>query len=203
MTELNDYFTYLSTRSRLGLFYRKYWLHPRIARHLDGQCIDIGCGIGDFLFNRPQTVGVDINPYTVNFCEQRGLDARVMQPDVLPFDVNTFDSVLMDNVLEHLSDPAPLLLEVRRVMKKNGLLLIGVPGKRGWGSDPYHKVFYDERVLVSTLSEAGFMPNKFFYTPFFRSYFLSRILRSYCIYGVFKLDVALQDDVSVSSLISI
>jgi ubiquinone/menaquinone biosynthesis C-methylase UbiE len=74
---------------------------------------------------------VDINPHTVAFCKARGTEAYLMTSDALPFNANAFSSVLMDNVLEHLVHPVPLLTEVRRVLSAKGRLLIGVPGLKG------------------------------------------------------------------------
>jgi len=104
-------------RSRLSGVYRRYFLYPRICHRLHGRTVDVGCGIGDFLQFRPNTIGVDINAHTVAYCKARGLDARLMEPDVLPFEDASFDSALMDNVLEHIAEPAALLRELRRVLR--------------------------------------------------------------------------------------
>jgi SAM-dependent methyltransferase len=185
-TPHDDYFKYLKTRSRVGHAYRQFFLYPKLVRHLHGKVLDIGCGIGDMLGFRPGTVGTDVNPKTVEYCKSQGFEACLMDFDVLPFDDKSFDSILLDNVLEHLQDPRPLLNEALRVLRKNGVLLIGVPGIRGWASDSDHKVFYDEEALVKCLDQAGFSRKNIFHTPVARSEWLSRRLRQYCIYGVFS-----------------
>jgi SAM-dependent methyltransferase len=134
---------------------------------------------------RPQTVGVDVNPRTVAWCQSLGLDARLMQPDMLPFPDVTFDGILLDNVLEHLKEPRSILAEMRRVLKPSGGLLIGVPGRRGFSSDPDHKVFYTEEALVRLLTAAGFQQEKLFFMPF-KSAWLERRMRQYCLYGFFR-----------------
>jgi len=186
MTDHDEYFEYLKRRSRLGAAYRKHWLYPRLARRLQGRALDIGCGIGDMLVYRVNTMGVDINPHTVAFCKARGATAVVMQPDRLPFAAAAFDSVLMDNVLEHIPQPEPLLSEVHRVLRPEGRLLVGVPGTRGWASDPDHKVFYDQERLRACMAAAGFENVECFYTPLWRSAWLDRSLRQYCLYGLFR-----------------
>ena len=45
----------------------------------------------------------------------------------LPFNDNEFDTVLCLSVLEHLEDPAKALLEIRRVLKLEGKIIISVP----------------------------------------------------------------------------
>lgn len=146
--------------------------------------MDVGCGIGDFLRYRPGTIGVDVNPLTVEWCRQQGLDAQLMYSNQLPFKSASFDSVILDNVLEHLSVPTPLLHEIHRVLRPRGILLAGVPGLRGYASDPDHKVFYDPNLLVSTMAKAHFGLQHLFYTPF-RAQWLDSHMRQYCVYGVF------------------
>ena len=186
MADHDEYFDYLSHRSRLGAVYRTHWLYPRLARRLTGRTLDIGCGIGDMLVYRSNTVGVDINPHTVAFCNARSANAVLMQPDQLPFADAEFDSVLLDNVLEHISVPDRLLNEAHRVLRPEGRLLVGVPGARGWASDSDHKVFYDEEKLRACMAAAGFSSVECFYTPLWRSTWLDRSLRQYCLYGLFS-----------------
>jgi SAM-dependent methyltransferase len=182
----DEYFAYLSSRSALAHCYRRYWLYPALSRQLRGRSLDVGCGIGDMLDFRAGMVGVDVNPRLVDYCITRGLDARLMANDRLPFEAEAFDSALLDNVLEHLENPAPLLNEIRRVLKRSdGALLVGVPGKKGWASDSDHKRAYDERALIACLEQAGFRHAKTFYMPLVKSSFLDRSMKQYCIYGKF------------------
>lgn len=178
------YFEYLQRRSWLGWWYRKYWLYPRLCRQLAGHTLDVGCGIGDFLRHRPGTVGVDINPLTVDWCQRQGLDARLMVPDRLPFEAASFDSAILDNVLEHLAQPESLLGEIHRVLRPQGILVVGVPGKRGYASDPDHKTYHDEGSLIATLSRAGYGVRCLFHMPLC-SQWLNARMRQYCLYGVF------------------
>jgi len=180
-----EYFAYLRRRSRLGWLYRHFFLYPRLVRHLSGRVLDVGCGIGDFLAYRPGTVGVDINPHAVEWCRQQGFDSRVMEPDRLPFEDGGFDAVVLDNVLEHLAEPGPLLAEIRRVLVPGGRLLVGVPGARGYAADPDHKVFYGEAELERALGAAGFVLRTMLHAPW-RSRWLAESLPQYCLYGVFE-----------------
>lgn len=184
MAEHGEYFDYLATRSSRGLLYRRWWLYPRLCRHLTGRVLDVGCGLGDLLAYRPGTVGVDVNAHTVAWCRKNNLDAHVMQPDVLPFPVSSFDGVVLDNVLEHLADPEPLLGEIRRVLAPSGRIVVGVPGIRGFERDDDHKVFYDEAALCGLLARFGFVPRRLFHMPFGWR-FLETRMSQYCLYGVF------------------
>lgn len=184
MTSYQDYYVYLRGRSLKGKLYRNWWLYPRLARHLSGRVLDVGCGIGDMLRFRPNTVGVDINPEAITWCRKKGLDAYPMEQDRLPFECESFDGVILDNVLEHIASPKPLLTEVRRVLKPSGRLLAGVPGPKGYRSDPDHKVYYDEAGLVRLMKENSFICRVILPMPL-RLPGLSARMRQYCIYGIF------------------
>jgi SAM-dependent methyltransferase len=187
MTVHEDYFRYLTRTSLKGRLYHRYLLYPKLDRMLRGRCLDVGCGLGGMLAFRRNTVGVDVNPHTVADCRRRGLDARVMEPDRLPLRDAEFDSVLLDNVLEHLEQPAPLLGEIRRVLRPGGILVAGVPGQRGWTRDPDHKVFYDEDSLEACVEAAGFVRTRTAFAPLWRSRFLSRKVLQYCVFMQFRI----------------
>lgn len=186
--EYDQYFLYLKKRSRLGYWYRRYWLYPRLCKFLQGYTLDVGCGIGDMLDFRQNTVGVDINPKTVAHCRERYLEAHLMTKDKLPFVDANFDSVILDNVLEHIAHPNDLLQEIGRVLRPMGTLVVGVPGLKGFEADPDHKVYYDEKSLKATIQSYGFRWQRTLSAPVPLS-FLSRRLNSFCLYGVFRKEV--------------
>ena len=180
-----EYFSYLRHRSLSGLLYRRFWLYPRLSRDLQDPVLDVGCGIGDFVAYRRGSVGVDVNACAVSWCRRRGLDVRLMEEDRLPFADGSFNSVVLDNVLEHLSEPSKLLAEIRRVLAPGGKLTIGVPGTLGYASDPDHKKFYEESNLKQVLDIAGFSLRDVFFMPM-KWKWLDRRLPQYCLYGQFE-----------------
>ena len=184
MTDL-EYFQYLQGRSQLGRIYRRFWLYPHICKYLTGTTLDVGCGIGDLLQYRPNTTGVDINAEAVRWCQQQGLNVKIMEKDSLPFSGQIFDSVNLDNVLEHLENPATLLNEIYRVLVDNGIVVIGVPGKRGFTKDSDHKVFYSKKQLVAIVKGYGFEIQQFWAMPFEWAW-LDEKMSQYCLYGVFR-----------------
>ena len=133
MTDHHEYHLYLRRRRWTGRLYIRHLLYPRLASLLTGQVLDVGCGTGDFLAFRPGTVGVDVNPYNVRHCRERGLRVELLQPDTdYPFADASFDGAVMDNVLEHLVDPDPTVSEIHRVLRPQGTFVVGVPGHRGY-----------------------------------------------------------------------
>ena len=99
--------------------------------------LDCGCGMGFWLFamrrlRRLELVGVDADPGRLEWAEREHVDATLVQGDAqkLPFDDDSFDGVLMTEVLEHLPDDRSALFEAKRVLRPGGVLAISVPNAR-------------------------------------------------------------------------
>jgi SAM-dependent methyltransferase len=86
----------------------------------------------------------------------------------IPLRENTIDFVVCTEVLEHAVVPTQLLLEVRRVLKPDGLLYLTVPHSRA-SLNPFrvqasrllnagdtHVNFYDLRGLQEVMTRSGF-----------------------------------------------
>jgi len=63
-----------------------------------------------------------------------------------PFKDNSFDYILVDNVLEHLDNPKKVLDELHRIAKKDAIIKIIVPYYhcRGAYNDITHKHFFSD-----------------------------------------------------------
>jgi glycosyltransferase involved in cell wall biosynthesis/SAM-dependent methyltransferase len=76
----------------------------------------------------------------------------------LPFPERSFDAVYADNVLEHCADPSRVLGEIRRVLRRKGMLAAALPpdgrGRRYPVSDHLWKT--DRRDVEMRLRGAGF-----------------------------------------------
>ena len=168
-----------------GRIYQSFFLYPKLKKTISGKLIDIGAGLGDFCVSYQNASAVDINKYAVKHCQQRSIEAKRIINNKISYENNTFDSAIMDNVLEHILDPDPLLSEVRRILKIRGRLIVGVPGIKGYKSDFDHKVFYSDKELIDLLHRHGFKFIKKFYTPF-ESKFLDKYSKIYCLYITFE-----------------
>ncbi len=148
--------------------------------------LDFGCGIGDFTSYRANTIGVDINLHNVEYCQKRGLDARLIEDNYIPFPDGSFDGVILDNVLEHIPGDAvdSVIEEIKRVLRVGGNIVVGVPGLKGYYSDPDHKVLYTEQNLLSLFVRHGFEASEVFSMPVSCKR-LEYILRQFCTYVVF------------------
>lgn len=98
----------------------------------DKKIIELGCGLGDNLrifMPENDVIGFEGLDDATSMANERGL--RVVQADLdsapIPLDDCSVDVVLCMDVLEHLVNPAFCVAESRRVLRKNGLLIINVP----------------------------------------------------------------------------
>lgn len=66
-----------------------------------------------------------------------------------PFEKDSVDEILMDNVLEHLDDLIGVLEELYRILKPGGVIKINVPYAKSDGAfkDPTHKHFFTEKTF--------------------------------------------------------
>jgi len=98
--------------------------------------LDVGCRDGNMLLHcsqngtRTEFHGMDITKKDLETALERGYvsatrhDIRVRP---FPYKDGFFDAVICSHILEHLEHPGLVLDELRRVLKKNGLLIVGVP----------------------------------------------------------------------------
>ena len=113
-------------------------------RHLQpasaGRILDVGCGRGFYaraiaaLYPQAAVVGVDYSrDYLTAAAEHsRGTAALLARADArsLPFASGEFDAIVCSEVLEHIDDDSAVLMELNRVLRDDGLLLISVPNRQ-------------------------------------------------------------------------
>lgn len=93
--------------------------------------LDYGCGDGtvtEMLSKENTAIGVDISKKAVEICRKKGIDCRLIEVDKkLDFARNYFDCIFCLETIEHVFDTEALLKEFRRLLKKNGSLVITTP----------------------------------------------------------------------------
>ena len=172
-----SYFNYLRNISWRGIVYRRFFVYPIISKHCSGKVLDVGCGMGQFVKYQKDATGVDVNSECVDFCRQQNLTVKKMEYDKLPFSKNSFDTIVLDNVIEHIDNPVPLLNECRRVLTPSGIIIILVPGPKGFSRDADHKKFYDQKGLCQLTEGNSFETIKMISLPLQR---LGAVLSAFC-----------------------
>lgn len=136
-----------------------------------GRLLDIGCGNGRFLVTMHalgwEVMGVEPDPISRSIAES--LTGAPVLPSLAEaqFPANFFDVITMNHVFEHVSEPAVVLKECRRILKPGGLLGLCVPN---WASltrkifgkycyhlePPRHVIMYEPNSIQRMLVEQGF-----------------------------------------------
>jgi SAM-dependent methyltransferase len=136
--------------------------------------LDVGCGAGEFTAALAgagaQAIGVEVAEAALERARARypGLDFRLVAVDgLLPFEDASFELAWASEVIEHVSDTARWLSELRRVLAPRGRLLLTTPshgrlrvalGGLERFSEPLgdHLHLYTRRSLGQLLDEFGF-----------------------------------------------
>ena len=128
----------------------------KYSSSLTGVMLDFGCGSKPYksLINADQYIGLDF--------ENPGHDHSNEQIDVyydgksIPFADNHFDSILCSEVFEHLFDLPGTLMELYRVLKKDGKMLVTCPFVWNEHEVPYDYARYTRFALQDLFEKNGF-----------------------------------------------
>ncbi len=118
-----------------------------LLRYARGRFLDVGAGNAPYrelLRNRIECyTALDLSPAP-------GIDVVGSALD-LPFDAASYDVIFSSQVLEHVTNPQRMLMELSRVVKPNGCVVISAP--QYW---PEHEIPYDfSRFTIHGLRELG------------------------------------------------
>lgn len=102
--------------------------------HNQNYHLDIGCGSGTFLsiLNNKFSAGIDISKKQINYANKKYGRANkhfIKYKDKIPFERDSFDSISLIELIEHLTDKEikNLFDEIDRVLKKGGKIYITTP----------------------------------------------------------------------------
>jgi SAM-dependent methyltransferase len=155
--------------------------------HMPIRTLDVGCGTGTmlgYLDSLGPSYGIDAATAAVQFCRRRGRH-NIFQgkAESLPFADGSFDLVCALDILEHLDDDRAALVELGRVCRADGIVLLSVPAYRFlWGRQDLisqHVRRYTAGELESKIREADLVVSKitYFNTILFPVVALVRLIR--------------------------
>lgn len=95
-------------------------------------CLDVGCASGYMIsqiaafFPYSKYFGIDIYDKAIDYAKKTypHIKFKTASADKLPFKDNTFDLILFYETIEHVENPKACLKEIKRVLKKNGTLIL-------------------------------------------------------------------------------
>lgn len=120
-----------------------------------GRLGDLGCGrvplYGLYKDRVSEVVCVD---WPSSAHASRHIDVQADLASGLPFATASFDTVILSDVLEHISEPSALLGEIRRCLRPRGHLIASVPYMYWLHETPHDYFRYTEHGLRHLLQKA-------------------------------------------------
>ncbi|MBN1764194.1 MAG: class I SAM-dependent methyltransferase [Sedimentisphaerales bacterium] len=118
----------------LGIFINPFYLARKglarhiaeLAVHIQGRTLDIGCGTRPYekLCRSSEYIGLELD--TPDNRKNTTADT-FYDGGRFPFDHESFDSIMINQVFEHVFNPEEFLGEVNRVLRREGHVLMTVP----------------------------------------------------------------------------
>lgn len=112
--------------------FQRYWQRKRYRIILNftgwsSRVLNVGCRTSKILGALPQAVGLDINFKKLRYNLCLGNSLVNAEIGALCFKDAVFDKVICSDVIGYLEKEERIFLELRRVLKKNGILITGTP----------------------------------------------------------------------------
>lgn len=168
--------TYADWQYEKGIDTIKFYLkHTNLDEMFNDKVVlDIGCGAGGKTIyyaskGVKKIVGVEILAKYKNEAEslakKYGMEDKFefvcADASMTPFEDETFDTIIMNDAMEHVDEPEKVLEECYRILKKNGKLYLNFPPyNHPYGAHlsdaigmPWVHVFFNERTLIGTYKE--------------------------------------------------
>jgi SAM-dependent methyltransferase len=147
----------------LGLFLNPFYFARRgllkhvrqLGVHISGRTLDVGCGTKPYthLYHSSEYVGLEIDSSETR---AKGRADIFYDGHRFPFPDSFFDSIVANEVLEHVFNPDEFLLEIARVLKSGGMLLLTLPFVWDEHEQPFDYARYSSFGLKSILDRHGF-----------------------------------------------
>jgi len=147
----------------LGLFINPFYIARKgllksikpLGKYISGKTLDVGCGTKPYekYFSSSEYIGIDVK--TTMHHSKNSIDVYY-DGKAFPFKNEQFDSVLSNQVFEHVFNPDLFLSEINRVLKSDGYLLITVPFVWDEHEQPFDYARYSSFGLKYILNKNGF-----------------------------------------------
>lgn len=133
--------------------------------------LEIGCGTGVFLDKAKKhgfdCHGLELSEYAANFVRQMGIPVETKSIEDASYPQNSFDAIVMREVIEHLPHPLESLKTVHSWLKPGGVLFMATgnydcPERKLRGSDWFyfmpegHLNIFSNRTMRNYLQKVGF-----------------------------------------------
>lgn len=125
---------------------RNNFIYSLIKKHTsrdDIKILDAGCAQGNLLLylndkGFKNIYGMDMDKNLLKQFKDSGIKAYAMDLRETDFDDETFDIIISSDIIEHIDNDMRAIHEMKRILKKNGIIIIFVPAFMSLWS--YHDV---------------------------------------------------------------
>ncbi len=129
----------------------------------NARVLDVGCGIGayvdKFRASGARAFGVDVDADKLaDARREKHLDLLALSvSEALPFPDNSFDAVLLHEVIEHVADDRQTICEAHRVCKRGGRVVVFAPNRLY----PFetHGAYFGKRYVFGNIPFIGWLPD--------------------------------------------
>lgn len=133
-------------------YYQRY-----LKEHVRGKLVDLGCGqVPFYQAYKDFAASVTCADWENSMHKNPHLDVHVNLNETLPFADDEFDTVILSDVMEHLSRPENLWREMHRILSKEGKVILNVPFLYKIHETPHDFFRYTEFMLRQYASDSGF-----------------------------------------------
>jgi Methylase involved in ubiquinone/menaquinone biosynthesis len=180
-----DYFSVQTewlVKKRENELIQRMEIFERFVKSDEINFLDIGCGEGNTLSAALakgwKVNGIDITDNRIEKAKDKKInftEGMFLETEYKP---DSFDIIYIDSVLEHVVDPFGYLKEIRRILKKGGVIYVGVPNEDSLQNDikkivynftgkkhiakqlkpfdtPYHIIGFNRKSLKEAVERAG------------------------------------------------
>lgn len=126
-----------------------------LSTNIGGVVLDVGCGTKPYIdvFSYSKYIGLEIDSER-NI--KNGIADFYYDGHSFPFESAFFDSIICNQVLEHVFQPTDFLKEIHRVLKPGGKLLLSIPFVWDEHEQPWDFARYSSFGIKFLLESNGF-----------------------------------------------
>ena len=169
-----DYLSHSSNKTLMSFFFdffSKIMVKKKTSFML-GVCgantyLDYGCGVGKLIDSMNKkgvaSYGYDTSSLAISVCNNKSLNASSNLDD-LP---NKYDLISFWHSLEHVSDYTKVLKKTKKMLSKNGAVVVALPNhdsfdakfySKFWAAydTPRHRVHFTKKGFIKAASQLGF-----------------------------------------------